>query len=518
MKTKFSRKRDSGKKGAVVSREVDADLAKCVWLELGGDKKGAYTKLDNPFRAALKGLGFDEEDLLDEDADQEEQEVGLFGNPSRFSFDFSFDFCEICGGSGVGSSAASRLGMIVCPPIELSDSPHLEPRLIEWICYMLQTGKFRSIMLEPPCTSFSAAAHPAVRSYKEPLGFDRLCPKTWLGNLLAFRCFILMMVAYHYDRPNLLEQPFLSKMAWLSIWRFLLRRGFSEASVASCAFGSPHLKKFRLLCFGLDAEALTVPCRGGRRHLRIEGKYTRLSAVYVPRLAEHFAKAFFEAVRIRAIAEEDRCTSSGVESVASSDILMTGAWDLELQWYWRSHSHINILESHALLALLKKLTICGGDGRFSVLIELRVAKCAHAKGRSSSKALLPSLRKAAALQVAGGLYASYGFAPTRLNIADDPTREAEIRPSSEKSCIAGLPFAAVQSLNSRNFSRPYAGWVRLCLLLGLLPRSTAFDLCAPSTLAPTNLAPAWIFPVGAILLLLSVVWISCVSTSLITPD
>ncbi len=163
---------------------------------------------------------------------------------------------------------------------------------------------------------------------------------------------------------------------------------------------APHLKKFRLLCFGLDAEALTVPCRGGRQHLRIEGKDTRLSAVYVPRLAEHFA----------------------------------------------------------------------------------------------------------------------GFAPTRLNIADDPTREAEIRPSSEKSCIAGLPFAAVQSLNSRNFSRPYAGWVRLCLLLGLLPRSTAFDLCAPSTLAPTNLAPAWIFPVGAILLLLSVVWISCVSTSLITPD
>ena len=226
----------SMKKGAVVSREVDEDLAKCVWL--GGDKKGAYAKLDNPFRAALKGLGFDEEDFGDEEADQDEQEVGILGNPS---FDFSFEFCEICGGSGVVSSAAARLGMIVCPPIELSDSPHFdlkEPRLIEWICYMLQTGKFRSIMLEPPCTSFSAAAHPAVRSYKEPLGFDRLCPKTWLGNLLAFRCFILMMVAYHYDRPNLLEQPFLSKMAWLSIWRFLLGRGFSEASVASCAFGS----------------------------------------------------------------------------------------------------------------------------------------------------------------------------------------------------------------------------------------------------------------------------------------
>ena len=497
----------SMRKGAVVSREVDAGLAKCVWL--GGDKKGAYTKLDNPFSAALKGLGVDEEGPFDDDASLDDKGAGLLGSPSRFAFEFSFDFCEICGGSGVVSAAAARLGMIVCPPIELSDSPHFdlkEPRLIEWICFMLQTGKIRSIMLEPPCTSFSAAAHPAVRSYREPLGFDRLCPKTWLGNLLAFRCFILMLVAYHYDRPNLLEQPFLSKMAWLSIWRFLLKKGFNEASVASCAFGSPHLKKFRLLCFGLDAEELTVPCRGGHRHLRIEGKYTRPSAVYVPRLAEHFAKAFFNAVQARTVLEEDEGNCVGVESVVSNDILMTGEWSLELQWFWKSTSHINILESHALLALLRRLTIAGGDCRFSVLIDSRVAKCAHAKGRSSSRALLPSLRKAAALQVAGGLYASYSFAPTRLNIADDPTRDAELRPSSKRSCLDGLPPAAVQALNSFNFSGPYAGWIRLCLLLGIFPRSTAHDLCAPASSSPTNLAPAWIYVHIAIISIFFVVW------------
>ena len=500
----------SMKKGAVVSRGIDEDLAKCVWL--GGDKKGAYTKLDSPFRAALKGLGFGEEDVYEDEAEIEEVELGALSGPSRFAFDFSFDFCEICGGSGVVSSAASRLGMIVCPPIELSDSPHFdlkEPRLIEWICYMLQTGRFRSIMLEPPCTTFSPAAHPAVRSYKEPLGFDRLCPKTWLGNLLAFRCFVLMMVARNYDRPNLLEQPFLSKMAWLAIWRSLLTSGFCEASVASCAFGSPYLKKFRLLCFGLDADELTVPCRGGHRHLRIEGKFTKPSAVYVPRLAEHFAKAFFKAVRMRVLAEEEKGTALGVESIVSNDILMTGSWDLELQWYWKTHSHINILESHALLALLKKLTIGGGDCRFSVLIDSRVAKCAHAKGRSSSKALLPSLRKAAALQVAGGLYASYGFAPTRLNVADDPTREAEIRPSSRSSCLNGLTPSAIQSLNSRSFSRPYAGWIRLLLLLGFLPKGTAFDLPAVSSHDPTSAVLAWISPFGIIAILLVLAWIFC---------
>ena len=118
---------------------------------------------------------------------------------------------EICGGSGVVSLQAAKLGLTVCPPIELSDSRHFNlqsPRLLEWICYMLSRNLFKSIMLEPPCTSFSAAAHPCVRSYRQPLGFCRENPKVHLGNMLAFRCFSIMLCAYHHTRPNLLEQPF----------------------------------------------------------------------------------------------------------------------------------------------------------------------------------------------------------------------------------------------------------------------------------------------------------------------
>ena len=127
---------------------------------------------------------------------------------------------------------------------------------------------------------------------------------------------------------------------------------------------------------------------------------------------------------------------------------MTGEWKVDLQWLWKTPSHINIfniLKSHAFLALQKMLLCEGADCRFPVLIDSRVAKCAHAKGRSSSRALLPSLRKAAALQICGGLYAAFGFAPTRLNTADDPTRDAELRPSSHLSCLSGIPFSIVQS-------------------------------------------------------------------------
>ena len=112
-------------------------------------------------------------------------------------------------------------------------------------------------MVEPPCTSFSAAAHPAVRSYACPKGFSMSDPKTLQGNILAFRCLFLLWYAALCDCVALGEQPRLSKMAWLSIWTFLIRqKGFSEAVVASCQFGSIHRKEFRMIGRGLDMQAM----------------------------------------------------------------------------------------------------------------------------------------------------------------------------------------------------------------------------------------------------------------------
>ena len=72
----------------------------------------------------------------------------------------------------------AKLGVIVCPATELSGRPHCNlqsPRLLEWICFTLAKNLFRLVMLEPPCTTFSPASHPCVRSYR-PLGFCRTNP------------------------------------------------------------------------------------------------------------------------------------------------------------------------------------------------------------------------------------------------------------------------------------------------------------------------------------------------------
>ena len=65
--------------------------------------------------------------------------------------------------------------------------------------------------------------------------------------------------------------------------------------------------------------------------------------------------------------------------VLADDLLLSGEWQLDLEWHWRAHSHINILslESHAYLAylaVLNKLLVEEGDLRFTTLLDSQVAK------------------------------------------------------------------------------------------------------------------------------------------------
>ena len=190
----------------------------------------------------------------------------------------------------------SLRGFVVALVLDLSDSRRYDLRdirLLEWIIHMIQQKLFKSNLLQPPCTTFSSAAHPACRSYQVPEGWVRQLPKVFIGNLLAFRCLIIMFVSVRCETPAGLEQPRLSKMAWLSDWRWLLSLGCAESIVASCFFGSIHRKKFRLLTYLLVAEEMTRRCPGGHEHVPIQGAHTKPSAVYEDGVADHFADFFF---------------------------------------------------------------------------------------------------------------------------------------------------------------------------------------------------------------------------------
>eukprot|EP00435_Cladocopium_sp_Y103_P043632 s2722_g12.t1 len=365
----------SNQKGAIVAAPIDPKLAEVVWLS--SDKKGAYSHLDNDFRAILRQTGFHDDAF---DAPSFDEHVVAPSKPPLLYF----DFVEICGGAGKVSKELDRLGHSVAPPLDLSDSQHYglcSLRLLEWIIYMLEENRFRSFLIAPPCTTFSPAAHPAVRSYKQPLGFDRNLPKTLLGNTLAFRALVLMRVGHRCRRPCGLEQSRLSKMAWLALWRSLLLLDFHEAIVASCMFGSPHRKEFRLLCFLLDVDFLTVRCCGGHSHLRIEGKYTKPSAVYVDGVAAHFAHAYHKSLLLLDAEERLMPEVDGLESIVINDLALSSKWQVVRSWFWKRVGHINVLELASAVSSLQSVGQQKRSVRFLSLVDSAVCRGALTKGR-----------------------------------------------------------------------------------------------------------------------------------------
>ena len=169
-----------------MSGEVAEKVAKSLWHST--EKRGHYTMLDDPLKARLRDL------LPDHEIDEvlPELEPGKVGGPYKAPL-MVFDFVEICGGAGVVSRHASAIGLVVAPVLDISESKHYDLRglrFLEWACHMISTGRFESFLIEPPCATFSPAAHPSVRSYSNPLGYDRCEKKTllmailWLSGLL----------------------------------------------------------------------------------------------------------------------------------------------------------------------------------------------------------------------------------------------------------------------------------------------------------------------------------------------
>ena len=156
----------------------------------------------------------------------------------------------------------------------------------------------------------------------------------------------------------------------------------------------------------------------------------------------------------------------GLENVAVNEALLASGWTTECSWRWEKLKHINALETDAAVTNLRQLAREGKDTRSVHILDSSCARGALTKGRSSARLLRPSLRKAAAICVAGGLFPAFVYGPTRLNVSDDPTREVPLRAPHDRSLLRGLeeePLCSLCALSgaSKNRSR----WLRLAILL-----------------------------------------------------
>ena len=161
--------------------------------------------------------------------------------------------------------------------------------------------------------------------------------------------------------------------------------------------------------------------------MKIEGQLTKGTAVYCAGLVKALGKLFQKHLQL-----EERLRSKcdfdekGLEEPLANEVVRCEEWKVVSSWKWNGRSHINIFEIASYLQALKDAAREGG-GRFSFLLDSSVALFSTSKGRSSSKALAPLLRKIMAIAIAFGVFASNHFCPTRLNVSDDPTRSCQLR-------------------------------------------------------------------------------------------
>ena len=452
----------SDRKGAIVETEVDKDLAHV--LHRTGVKKGGYHRLQTREEALRSKF---------DDAYEEEVDIGqdehCKSHPSK-PLALRYHFIEICGGAGKITKCMSKIGWTCGPVLDLEASRHFDLSSLEvlsWVYFLFEQGRLDSAFIAPPCTTFSPAAWPCLRSYACPRGFQPSHPRTHKGTELALRAISLLFLCHRIAAICLLEQPRRSKMAWLSEWIAMLEHfAAQETWLASCNFNSPHQKEFRLIGVNLNVGELHHPCTRDHSHIKIEGKFTKPSATYTDALAARFAQVIDKALskKLR-IQNYDQVKCDGLESTLSNDVALTLPWREKRSWNWKEPRHINIQEAAAFQRLCYDIAEESPKSRFSAGLDSNVALSAILKGRSPSFGLRPTLKKIGATILAGCLYPALHFFPTRYNGADHPTRDNVIpKPCSHslrpKSRQELFQLAKVSSL--RRFA---ANWVRLTLLL-----------------------------------------------------
>ncbi len=200
-------------KGAVVEALADQRTVEAVWRS--AEKRAPNVPMMRSSQAILAMYDPMYEERLQAVEDsvlQLQKDLDDDGLPQSVPrpLGLRYQFIEVCGGSGVVTAELLKLGVVCGPILDLSMSAQFnlcETRVLEWLVFLLEEDRLDSLMVESPCTSFSPAAWPCVRSYLVPRGFDQTNEKVRVGNLLAFAALVLVMVCLRLAKMALAEQP-----------------------------------------------------------------------------------------------------------------------------------------------------------------------------------------------------------------------------------------------------------------------------------------------------------------------
>ena len=447
--------------GAFCAATVPRAVSRVLWKAC--KSKGAYTRMMSPVEAEIFKLGGSEEF----EGKEEVKPTSI-----RRPLAYRFDFIELFAGAAKVTHSMEAKGWSVGPPIDLSHSPEYDMTshyLMSWLSHLIQSHAIKSFACEPPCTTFCIMRRPQLRSKERPYGFDPSHPQTHTGTALALRGLQCLELGWRHGVPGWLETTYSSKMKFLPPYKTLrAKRCVDFCRTDSCRFGSPHLKPFAFLSVWAPLDRIRQRCVCKGRHVVIEGKLTKASAMYTDGLADALATVLSEAINARASAdlEWDQVQTAGLENALVNQVALEAPWSTLRSWPFRRPVHINIQEAVSVLKVVEHLILKWGPQRAAILVDSNVVRCAVSKGRTSSKGLMPVIAKVNALCLAAGVQICLPFCPTRLNPSDDPTRGAALRSPIQGCDLFSFSEGELAQLSTcAGLRRWSANWVRLMLSL-----------------------------------------------------
>jgi hypothetical protein len=210
---------------------------------------------------------------------------------------------ELFAGSGRWTRACERRGFrgikvdresVV--PLDMTDGT-----VIDALEVLLRNGVVVGLHASPPCTTFSIARRPAIRTKAEIWGIQGLDSDTQQqvssANLCIRGLFYILRIAISCGIPFSVENP-LSSLFWqLEFWKepFIVQV-IDVVNLDMCQFNCPWRKPTRFACFGLsNVESLNLRCqptghvcsKTGRPHQVLRGYSTRYRMAWT-RVAQTF--------------------------------------------------------------------------------------------------------------------------------------------------------------------------------------------------------------------------------------
>jgi hypothetical protein len=280
------------------SSKVPPEVAELFWQY--GDHKGQNSKLLLPGAAYERAHGLDDDECEGSSSEcdgveDRHRDPGAEGASFVISRLPSSSVCTLFGSypaapqhwdalelyAGThGISTALHHEGFACLPLELLHGVGLlSPEWFEWVVRGVGSQQFPFIWMAPPCTTFSVARRPALRSKSCALGFDESDPKVAVGNQHALQSLLIARVARAAGARFVIENPGSGYMRHLPEWLALLAEAdVEEVYCNMCQFGAPFAKLTVLLtnCSALAAMNKRCTCPGTHEQ-RLQGSATKLA-------------------------------------------------------------------------------------------------------------------------------------------------------------------------------------------------------------------------------------------------